>query len=150
MKKEDKKIKQPDPFDIKMDYSLFASIKYNRAIKECANEYDKKDFETFKSLFKKFLKELHQNNNMDAFSDLSAIMSMWGYHRKYCGMCGRPVIGKIYRLQGGKIVCGTCNASYKITDMLLEKENNQEEVTTEEEDIEKLSNLNEDDNETSK
>jgi len=116
---EDKKI--PDLFDIKMDFSLFTAIKYNRSLKEYKHEYDTKEFVNFKRLFKSFVEKL-ENQDPSAFSDLSALMSMWGYHRKYCGMCGRPVIGKIYRLQGGKIVCQTCHGSFRITEKLFEKD----------------------------
>lgn len=121
MAKENKEINPSDPFDIRMDFSLFASIKYNKAMRRCFNEYDKKEFDNFKTLFKRFLHKVKENDPT-ASSDLSSIMSMWGYHRKYCGMCGRPVIGKLYRIQGRKIVCHTCNESYKITDKLSEKD----------------------------
>ena len=122
---EDKKIKVPGPFKIEMDFTLFSSIKYNRDLKDQMHEYDIKEFASFKKLLLEFSNKLKEGNPT-AFSDLSALMSMWGYHRKYCGMCGRPVIGKIYRLQGGKIVCSTCHASYKITDKLFEKDVNDE------------------------
>jgi len=140
---KDEKIKIPDPFKIDMDFTLFAAIKYNRSLKDYKHEYDTREFTNFKRLFKEFLKKLNENNPT-AFSDLSTLMSMWGYHRKYCGMCGRPVIGKVYRMQGGKIVCVTCYGSYKITEKLFEKDADEEikekasEKTLEQIDVENL------------
>ena len=56
-----------------------------------------------------------------AFTILSNIMAMWGYTRKYCGMCGRPIIGKPGHIQN-RMVCQTCDDSYKITDELYKRE----------------------------
>lgn len=118
-------VKTPEPYHLIIPQSLYQAIKYNQTHN---NDRDKitaeeaKEFEKFKVLFKDFINKLN-TQNPSAFSLLSAIMGMWGYSRKYCGMCGRPIIGKPGHIQN-RMVCITCDDSYRITEELHKKDDN--------------------------
>jgi uncharacterized protein YbaR (Trm112 family) len=114
------KLKIPDPYHLIVSLSLFNSIKYNQGLQPGKTEVSEKEvqeFEKFKLLFKEFLNKLNEHDS-GAFTLLSSIMNMWGYSRKYCGMCGKPIIGKPGHIEN-RMVCPSCNESYRITEALL-------------------------------
>jgi len=109
-----------EPFHLILSLPLFKSIKYNQGLQPDKTEIpaaDIKEFDKFKFLFKEFLNKLNAHDS-SAFTILSAIMNMWGYSRKYCGMCGKPIIGKPGHIEN-RMVCPSCNESYRITEALL-------------------------------
>jgi hypothetical protein len=117
----------PEPYHLIIPQSLYKSIKYNQAHHhqakgEITNE-EATEFKKFKDLFKNFMNKLNAQDP-SAFSTLSAIMGMWGYSRKYCGMCGRPIIGKPGHIQN-RMVCPTCDDSYKIAEELHKREDSE-------------------------
>lgn len=110
----------PDPYHLIISQSLYKAIKFNQAhqnktVKEIHKE-DAAEFKKFKILFKDFINRLNAQDPT-AFSVLSTVMGMWGYSRKFCGMCGRPIIGKAGYIQN-RMVCGTCSDSYKIAESI--------------------------------
>jgi len=110
----------PEPYHLIISLPLFNSIKYNQGLqpdKTDVTEKEAQEFEKFKILFKEFLNKLNEHDS-SAFTLLSAIMGMWGYSRKYCGMCGKPIIGKPGHIEN-RMVCPSCNESYRITEALL-------------------------------
>jgi hypothetical protein len=112
-----------DPFNVIFSAPLYASIKYNQAVKIDESklpDIDKKEFEKFKVLFKQFLEKLN-NQDQSAFTILSTLMSMWGYTRKYCGMCGRPIVGDAKYVQK-RLTCLSCHDSYEIANELYKRE----------------------------
>lgn len=114
----------PEPYHLIVPQSLYKAIKYNQAHHqvhkgEITNE-EATEFKKFKNLFKDFMNKLN-SQDPSAFSTLSAIMGMWGYSRKYCGMCGRPIIGKPGHIQN-RMVCPTCDDSYRIAEELHKRE----------------------------
>lgn len=118
---EDRKI--PEPFQVIISPLLFQAIKYNQTLRpseKYLSDEDLKEFEQFKAMFKDFLSKLNKHDQ-SSFTTLSSVMSMWGYTRKYCGMCGRPVIGKGQHIQN-RIVCDACGNSYKIAEELYRRE----------------------------
>jgi len=120
----------PEPYHLIIPQSLYKAIKYNQSHHNEQNKVTKeerKEFDEFKKLFKDFMKKLN-SQDPSAFSILSAIMGMWGYSRKYCGMCGRPIIGRPGHIQN-RMVCPTCEDSYKITEELHKKEDHAPTVT---------------------
>lgn len=123
---EDRKV--PEPFQVIISPLLFQAIKYNQTLRPSESylsDEDLEEFEKFKALFKEFLAKLNKHDQ-SAFSALSNVMSMWGYSRKYCGMCGRPVIGKGQHIQN-RIVCDTCGNSYRIAEELYRREDQDDE-----------------------
>ena len=129
MKKDEK---HSPPLVVEIDLKFYTAVKYNKGLLKYISKHDEQEFVKFKRLFKQFINKLEVDNH-SAFSDMSALMSMWGYSRKYCGMCGRPIIGKINRIQNRRIVCNTCFKSYKITETLHQQEaseRNSEEVAS--------------------
>lgn len=113
----------PEPFNVIFSPLLYHAIKYNQAIKpdeSYISDEDLIEFEKFKHLFKEFLQKLNKHDQ-SAFSSLSNLMNMWGYSRKYCGMCGKPVIGKGGHIQN-RLVCPSCHSSYRITEELYKRE----------------------------
>lgn len=128
MPKSDDERKIPEPFQVIISPMLFQAIKFNQTLRpseKYLSDEDLEDFETFKTLFKDFLARLNKHDQ-GAFSILSNIMSMWGYSRKYCGMCGRPVLGKGQHIQN-RIVCDTCGNSYRIAEELYRRQDQDEE-----------------------
>lgn len=112
----------PDPFHLIISHELYAAIKNNQGLPR-TNKIDKAaadEFEKFKALFKSFLDALN-NHDESAFSILSSIMSLWGYSRKYCGMCGKPIIGRPGHIEN-RMVCPRCDDSFRITNELYKKE----------------------------
>jgi NADH pyrophosphatase NudC (nudix superfamily) len=117
----------PDPFNVIFSPALYYQIKYNHVTKirdEDIPTEELKEFERFKSLFKDFLNKVNKQEKTAA-STLSMLMTMWGYSRKYCGMCGIPIIGKPDYV-GNRIVCKGCYESYKITEELYKREETRE------------------------
>ena len=115
--------KKGEPFNIIFSTALYNAIKYNQGLKPDDSYISKEDieeFEKFKTMFKEFLSKLNKHDQ-SAFTVLSNIMSLWGYSRKYCGMCGRPVIGRGGYILG-RLVCESCHGSYKITEELYNRE----------------------------
>jgi hypothetical protein len=113
----------PLPFHLIVSYPLFLAIKNNQGLKPDSKEVLKEsaeEFEKFKSLFKTFL-DLLNNHQESAFSILSTIMSIWGYSRKYCGMCGKPIIGKPGHIEN-RMVCQRCNESFRIAEELYKRD----------------------------
>jgi hypothetical protein len=130
---EDKlhKVSVPEPYHLILSLPLFQSIKNNQGLRPSPDEVteeEAKEFEKFKKLFKEFMDRMNRHDS-SAFSILSTIMGLWGYSRKYCGMCGRPIIGKPGHIEN-RMVCAGCNESYKITQRLLKDENLEEVKTT--------------------
>lgn len=110
-------------FNIEFTPLLYVSIKYNQSLRpdvSLLSKEDIKEYEKFKQLFSLFLEKL-KKHDQSAFTFLSSIMSMWGYTRKYCGMCGKPIIGKYEHIQN-RIVCDDCHNSYKITEELYKRD----------------------------
>jgi len=115
----------PEPYHLIIPQSLYKAIKYNQAHHSHADNEkivreEAHEFETFKKFFKEFMNRLN-SQDPSAFSVLSTIMGMWGYTRKYCGMCGRPIIGKPGHIQN-RMVCSTCNDSYRIAEELHKRD----------------------------
>ena len=112
----------PDPFHLIIPHELFLAIKNNQnhTSGQKVDIATAQEFEKFKKLFKTFL-DLLNRQDPGAFSVLSSIMSMWGYSRKYCGMCGKPIIGRPGHIEN-RMVCGQCNASFRITERLYHKD----------------------------
>jgi len=122
-KNKDDMIEAPEPYHLIIPQSLYKAIKFNQGSAkgdELITKEDYDEFMQFKDLFKSFISKLNFHDP-SAFSDLSGIMGMWGYSRKYCGMCGRPIIGKPEHIQN-RMVCNTCGDSYKITEELLKQD----------------------------
>jgi len=118
----------PEPYHLIIPQSLYKAIKYNQTHhshgdNEKILKEEVYEFEKFKKLFKEFMNKLNFQNP-EAFSILSTIMGMWGYSRKYCGMCGRPIIGKPGHIQN-RMVCSTCDDSYRITEELHKREDSE-------------------------
>lgn len=113
----------PEPYHLIIPHSLYKAIKYNQAHstdqKKITKE-EEREFMKFKDTFKEFMKRLNAGDP-SSFSILSNIMGMWGYSRKYCGMCGRPIIGKPGHIQN-RMVCPTCDDSFRITEELNKKD----------------------------
>jgi hypothetical protein len=129
--------KLPEPFDVIFSPLLYHSIKYNQDLKpdeSYISDEELKEFEKFKSLFKDFLARLNKHDQA-AFSVLSTMMQMWGYSRKYRGMCGRPIINNPGKVEG-RFVCEGCKGSYEIAEKLYETIDKDEKTTN-------LRNLNE-------
>lgn len=124
-------------FNIKMSPRLYYAVKYNQfppAKEEEIPEEDVKEFEKYKSLWEEFDRKINRHDQ-SCFSLLSSIMGMWGYSRRYCGMCGKPIIGKAEHISN-RMVCGICHDGFKITEQLLEKEERaKEEILTEPKEI---------------
>lgn len=121
--RDDEERKIPEPFQVIISPLLFQAIKYNQTLRpseKFLSDEDIEEFEKFKKQFKEFLNGLNKHDQ-SAFTMLSSVMSMWGYTRKYCGMCGRPVIGKGQHIQN-RIACDTCGNSYRIAEELYRKE----------------------------
>jgi hypothetical protein len=117
------KVNIPEPLHLIISPELYKAIKNNQGLMPDSDKMeriDAEEFEKFKGLFKNFLDLLnkHQDN---AFSILSTIMGMWGYGRKYCGMCGKPIIGKPGHIEN-RMVCGRCFESFRIADALYQKD----------------------------
>lgn len=113
----------PEPYHLIIPQSLYKAIKFNQGSAKSDEQIapeDANEFDNFKKLFKEFTHKLNKQDP-SAFSLLSSIMGMWGYSRKYCGMCGRPIIGKPEHIQN-RMCCNTCGDSYKITEELLRQE----------------------------
>jgi hypothetical protein len=111
-------------FKIEMSPKLYYSIRNNQFLQKedlVFSESDTKEYERFKKTWEEFENKL---NNQDpiAFSILSNLMNFWGYNRRYCGMCGRPIIGRPEHIQN-RIVCCNCYKSYEITENLLKQDN---------------------------
>lgn len=116
----------PEPFHLIVSYPLFLSIKNNQSLAPDSKEVPielAEEFEKFKSMFKSFL-DLMNKHNESAFSVLSSIMSLWGYSRKYCGMCGKPIIGKPSHIEN-RMVCSRCNDSFRIAEELYKRDPHQ-------------------------
>lgn len=117
----DNLVPTPEPYHLIISQSLYKAIKYNQAQhqvkkpKEILSE-EAEEFDKFRKLFKDFMNKLNAQDHT-AFSVLSTIMGMWGYSRKFCGMCGRPIIGKPGYIQN-RMVCSTCSDSYKIAESI--------------------------------
>jgi len=115
--------KVPEPFNVIFSPSLYYKIKYNHVTKiedESIPKNELDEFERFKTLFKDFLNKVNKQD-LSASSTLSSLMTMWGYSRKYCGMCGIPIIGKPEYI-GNRVVCKGCHESYRITEELHKRE----------------------------
>jgi len=120
---EIEQVSTPAPFHLIVSYPLFLAIKNNQGLMPDSKEVPKEsaeEFEKFKSSFKLFLDLLNKHQE-SSFSILSSIMSMWGYSRKYCGMCGKPIIGKPGHIEN-RMVCGRCNDSFRIAEELYKRE----------------------------
>ena len=117
-----KQVDAPEPFHLIMPHELYYAIKNNSyyAGNSKVDRQTAEEFEKFKKLFKAFLEQLNRQDP-SAFSILSTIMTMWGYSRKYCGMCGKPIIGRPGHIEN-RMVCSQCNASYRITEKLYQKD----------------------------
>lgn len=116
-------VKTPEPYHLIIPQSLFKAIKYNQAQikdRDKITKEEEKEYYKFKNMFKDFMARLNAGDP-SAFSILSAIMGMWGYTRKYCGMCGKPIIGKPGHIQN-RMVCATCDESYRIAEEIHKKE----------------------------
>lgn len=134
----------PEPFNVIFSPSLYYKVKYNHVTKiedEQIPERELDEFERFKVLFKDFLNKVNKQD-LSASSTLSALMTMWGYSRKYCGMCGIPIIGKPEYI-GNRVVCKGCHESYRITEELHKREDEIEQDK-------KASKLNKNKNDNSK
>lgn len=120
------KIPAPEPFHLIISHELYAAIRNNQGLAHSNdNMIDKdfaKEFEQFKNSFKNFLDLLNKKDE-SAFSVLSNIMNMWGYGRRYCGQCGKPIIGKSGHIEN-RLVCNSCNESYRITNELYKRDSN--------------------------
>lgn len=120
------KIPAPEPFHLIISHELYAAIRNNQGLASSSdNLIDKdfaKEFEQFKTSFKSFLDLLNKKDET-AFSVLSNIMAMWGYGRRYCGQCGKPIIGKSGHIEN-RLVCNSCNESYRITIELYKRDAN--------------------------
>lgn len=122
---EDNTVPTPEPYHLIVSQSLYKAIKYNQAHPQSKqpatiNKEDAEEFDKFKILFKEFMDKLNAQES-SSFSILSTIMGMWGYSRKYCGMCGRPIIGKPGHIQN-RMSCSTCADSYKIADSIYKQQ----------------------------
>jgi NADH pyrophosphatase NudC (nudix superfamily) len=120
-------VQAPEPYHLILSHSLYKAIKFNQAYsneKPKVSKEEAKEFEKFKKLFREFMGKINENDP-SAFTLLSSIMGMWGYNRKYCGMCGRPIIGKPGHIQN-RMVCQTCDDSYKIAEELYKREDFEE------------------------
>lgn len=116
-------VKTPEPYHLILSPSLYKSIKYNQTHhgdKAKISKYEAEEFEKFKRLFKEFVSKMN-SQDPSAFAVLSVLMGMWGYNRKYCGMCGKPIIGKPGHIQN-RMVCKTCDDSFKIAEELYKRE----------------------------
>lgn len=125
---EDREVDIPEPFNVIFSPALYHKIKHNQATAirdEDVPQEELEEFKKFRELFKEFLNKLNKQDH-SSLSILSALMSMWGYTRKYCGMCGRPIIGKPGHIQN-RLVCYTCYDSYKITEELFKRVDKKEE-----------------------
>lgn len=121
--KNDKpKVVASKPLSINLNVNLFHAIKYNQGLidESHISESDIIEFNKFTTHLNGFFDKL-ESHDQGAFSLLSSLMSTWGYSRKYCGMCGRPVIGEFKSVQN-RITCKMCYASYKITEALLKRD----------------------------
>jgi hypothetical protein len=106
-----------------MSPRLYYAIKYNQfppSKNEKISEEDRKEFNKYKRLWEELQKKI-DNHDQSAFSLLSSIMGMWGYNRRYCGMCGKPIIGKPQHISN-RMVCNTCHDGYMIAEQLLVRE----------------------------
>jgi hypothetical protein len=115
-------MKESEPLHLIISLPLYKAIKYNQGLQPdnaTISEADIKEFDKFKFLFRELLTKLNSHDST-AFTVLSGIMNMWGYSRKYCGMCGKPIIGKPGHIEN-RLVCGSCNESYRITEALFHK-----------------------------
>lgn len=144
-----------EPFNVIFSPRLYQTIKHNSFLsqiyeKEGMTDEELNEYENFKTLFRDFLKKLNQNDP-SAFSILSNIMNMWGYSRKYCGMCGKPIIGPSGHIQN-RLTCSTCFHSFKITEKLFKMEERQTKPTNQENatKVEKPTQLSEDHTNNSK
>jgi NADH pyrophosphatase NudC (nudix superfamily) len=120
----EEKVQAPEPFHLIISHELYAAIRNNQGLAHANNNLIDKDFaqefEQFKNSFKTFLDLLNKKDN-SAFSVLSNIMNMWGYGRRYCGQCGKPIIGKSGHIEN-RLVCNSCNESYRITNELYKRD----------------------------
>lgn len=119
--------KSSEPFHIILSPALYFAIKYNQAIKRdesLLSEDEVREYEKFKETFKIFLNGVNKQDH-SSLSLLSAIMNMWGYNRKYCGLCGKPIIGDGKSIQN-RLTCRSCFDSYKITEELYRREAHEE------------------------
>ena len=110
-------------FNIKMFLRLYYAVKYNQfppENEEDISEKDVKEFEKYQNLWEEFQKKINKHDQ-SCFSLLSSIMGMWGYSRRYCGMCGKPIIGKTEHISN-RMVCNACYEGFKITEQLLKRE----------------------------
>lgn len=123
--------KASEPFHVIISPSLYLAIKYNQSTKRDEKNIPDEEiveFEKFKALFKQFLDGLNKQDQ-SSLSLLSSIMSLWGYNRKYCGLCGKPIIGRGESIQN-RLTCRSCFDSYKITEELYRREGHEEEKFT--------------------
>ncbi len=121
----------PEPYHLIIPQSLYKAIRFNQGSSKNDDKItleDAKEFDNFKTLFKAFISKLNRQDP-SAFSILPNIMGMWGYSRKYCGVCGRPIIGKPEHIQN-RMVCSTCGDSYKITEELFKHEKTESKDST--------------------
>lgn len=120
---EFQEVPEPEPFHLIISHELFQAIKNNQGLMPSTGKVNKltaDEFEKFKSFFKTFLDLLNKHQE-SAFSVLSTIMSMWGYSRKYCGMCGKPIIGKPGHIEN-RMVCPRCNEAFNIAEELYRRD----------------------------
>ena len=116
-----------EPFHVIIPPALYLAIKYNQSTKRDEKnipDEEIEDFAKFKELFRKFLEGVNKQDQ-SALALLSAIMSMWGYSRKYCGLCGKPIIGRGENIQN-RLTCRSCYDSYKITEELYRRESHED------------------------
>lgn len=119
-----------------MPLRLYYAVKYNQFPPENENDISKEDVKELKkyqNLWEEFQKKI-DGHDQSCFSLLSSIMGMWGYSRRYCGMCGKPIIGKAEHISN-RMVCNICYDGFKITEQLLKREEQvKEEILTEQKD----------------
>ena len=101
--------------------SFFMFLKYNvvQEVKELS-EYDKALYKEFISKWKTFAQLLEKNDNK-ASGVLGSIASLFGFNRRYCSICGSPIMSRYSKIQG-KISCPSCYDSYKIIQLLEKKQ----------------------------
>ena len=100
-----------DGKNITKEFFLF--LKHNRFIdKDNIKDYSNKDYNEFNNLLTSFIQAM-ENNNPNASEFLGALMTFLGFSRKYCSLCGKPIIGKYYKLNN-RITCNNCYAAYSV------------------------------------
>jgi hypothetical protein len=120
---EQQVVATPEPFHLIVSHALYQAIKSNQGLKSDGDKVNKEtaeEFEKFKVLFKSFLDKLNKNDE-SAYAILSNIMSMWGYSRKYCGMCGKPIVGRPGHIEN-RMVCPRCFDAFRIAEELYKRD----------------------------